>query len=274
MNNLCIVLSGGAIKGFGILGALQYIDELYDITTINCFIGTSIGSIIGYMSCLGMKPLEIVHSVIKAKILEKMRSEIDINEVMKNWGFANFECILEELEILTLAKFGKVFTLGELYKELGKELGCVTFNYTKYKTEYIHYSTHPQLPCLTAIQMSSAIPVVFNKCEYENCLYVDGGVVDNFPIRMAVKLQKDNIIGISSNEFGLMSSSSDYSLSKLLSIPSVEKTYRTIKKFRKKFPIVTIEIDYDVLDFSLQVPEIMEMFSTGYKNSKIILKPK
>lgn len=271
MTDLCLVLAGGSIRGFGILGALQYIDELYNILHINSFMGTSIGAIISYMLCLGMKPLEIVHSVLRGKILERIRTDITIDEMLERYGIANFDCILEELEIITLARFGKVFTFKELYDELGKELGCVTFNYTKYKTQYLHYTTTPDVPCLTAIQMSSAIPFVFNKCEYDNCLYIDGGVVDNFPIRMALKMKKTNIIGISTNNFDNTEENTTISISKLISIPTTEKTHKTIRKFKKRFPIINVNVTQDVLNFNLEVPEIMEMFSSGYKAAKTVM---
>lgn len=270
MRDECIVIAGGSIRGFGMLGALQYIDEAYNILNFNCFMGTSIGSIISYMLCLGMKPLEIVHSVLRGNILERIRTDITIDEVLERQGLANFDCILEELEIITLARYGKLFTVKELYDELGKEFGCVTFNYTKYKTEYIHHTTTPDVPCLSAIQMSSAIPFVFNKCLYKDCLYIDGGVVDNFPIRMAIKMGKKSIIGISSNNYDTQENNT-LSIAKLISIPTTEKTYKTIRKFKKRHVIINVNSHYDVLDFNLEVPEIMEMFSVGYKSAKTVM---
>ncbi len=282
---LCIVIAGGSVRGFAMLGAIQYLDELYDLHHVHSFMGTSIGSIISYMLCIGMKPLEIIHSVLRGKILERIQSDITIDQIWEQQGIAQFDCIVEELEIITLAKFGKLFTLHSLYEELGKELGCVTFNYTQYRTELLHYSTTPDVPCLMAIQMSSSIPLVFNKCVYNNCVYIDGGVVDNFPIRMALRFGKKNIIGVAANDYGtpsgaaltgtpsgaastITADSVGISISKLISIPTVEKTHKTIRKFRKRFTIININTSTDVLNFNLGLPEIMEMFSSGYKKAR------
>jgi predicted acylesterase/phospholipase RssA len=270
---VCLVIAGGSVRGFGMLGAIQYLDELYDIHKIHAFMGTSIGSIISYMLCIGMKPLEIVHSVLRGKILERIQSDITIDQIWEQQGIAQFDCIVEELELITLAKFGRLFTMKSLYEELGKELGCVTFNFTQYRTVLLHHTTTPDVPCLVAIQMSSSIPFVFNKCVYNNCVYIDGGVVDNFPIRMALRFGKKNIIGVVVDDYGMTTEpetpqDGTISISKLISIPTVEKTHKTVRKYRKRFTIINVKTFTDIFNFNLDVPEIMEMFSNGYKSAR------
>ena len=270
MNPLTLVLSGGSVRGFGILGAIQYIDETRDIKNISSYFGTSAGAMISYLLCMGLKPLEIVHMILKENLLEKLKMDINIDDLLESQGIVNFDCITEELELITLAKFGKLFTLRTLYEELGKELGCVTFNYTKGKMEYLHYSITPNIPCLKAIQMSSSIPFMFNKCIHNNCLYIDGGVVDNLPIRMALKLGKFNIIAVSMN-YVSKSESTSITISRLINIPITEKTSKTIKKFRKRIPIIPITSDNADFNFNLSIPEIMDLFSHGYMSAKNIL---
>jgi predicted acylesterase/phospholipase RssA len=263
---LTIVLSGGSVRGFYMLGALQYIDEQYDLQHISSYFGTSVGAIFSYMICLGMKPLEIVHHVIRSKILEQIRN-IRLDSLFSvQQGVLDFEPILEELELLTLSRYEKCFTLKSLYEELGKELGCVTVNYTKNQTEYMHHTTTPDLPCLTAIQMSASIPFVFNKCIHKGYIYIDGGFTDNFPIRMATHLDKTNIIGVSSVE----SRQPQHTLTvmNIITLPMFHQSRKTIKKFKKRFKIINIPSNENIFNFNLDVPTIMEMFSTGYKTSK------
>lgn len=279
---LCIVLAGGAIRGIGMLGALQYIDSIYDLHGVKSFFGTSIGSILAYLTCLGYKPIDIIHQLIKSDLLKSLRSDISVSSILQDQGIFKFDRIRDELEILTLSRFGKLFTIKELYDELGKEFCCVTFNYTKSKSEILHHTTHPDLECITAIQMSCSIPFVFNKCIVNNMLYIDGAIADNFPIRIAIKLGKTNIIGIVS-----YSTSSDpkaehavgtaapqetlnLEVSKILALPISKKTKKTIRKFQKKYLIIDVPLSQDVLDFNLDVSEIMDMFSRGFKICQII----
>jgi predicted acylesterase/phospholipase RssA len=216
--------------------------------------------------------LEIIHSVVSSKILDKIQTDINIEQLLGQQGIISFEHFHEELELITLAKHGEVFTMKSLYDKLGKELCCITFNYTLNKTVILHYTTTPDLPCLIALQMSSSIPFVFGKMTYEDSVYIDGGISDNFPIRVALRMGKTNILGICSNssDFKDDDSSPYLGLVKIITLPIILKTSRTIRKYRKRCQIIDIPINEDILNFGLNVSEIMEMFSTGYKTCKDI----
>lgn len=261
---MCIVISGGALKGFGMLGALQYIEELYKLSNINSFVGTSVGSIISYLICIGYSPIEIVQKCVESRIIEKLRNEFKIDNIFNKKCLLQFETILEELELYTLFRYNKTFTLKTLYTELNKELCCVTYNYSLKKMEILHHTTTPDIPCLTAIQMSSSVPFLFDEFSYDGYTYIDGGVVDNFPLRVALKLGKENLLGIVAN------SETSLENNKLgsLFIPIYETTKKTIKKFKKKIPIIDIETNNDMFNFNIGTTEMMDFFSVGYKYCK------
>lgn len=269
-----LIISGGSVKCFGMLGAIQYIHEQIGIQNIHSFYGTSVGSILGYMFCIGQTPLEFIHSVISTKILEKIQSEFSLELLLTHQGMVNFDPIQEELELITLSKYGELFTLKTLYDKLGKELCCITFNYSLNKMEILHHTTTPDLPCLTAIQMSSSIPFVFNRMTYNSSIYIDGGIVDNFPIRVALKMGKQHLIGVAANDIPHEDHSEQQhiQLVHLLTLPIVIKTGYTIRKYRKRHLIIDVPVSQHVLRFDLDVPEIMEMFSIGYKVCKTRLK--
>lgn len=270
MKPTTLVISGGSVKGFGMLGAIQYVHEQIGIQNIHSFFGTSIGAIISYMLCIGQTPLEVVHSVISSKILDKIQTDINIEQLLTQQGMISFEHFHEELELITLAKHGEVFTMKSLYDILGKELCCITFNFTLNKTEILHYTTTPDLPCLIALQMSSSIPFVFGKMTYQGSVYIDGGISDNFPIRVALRMDKTDILGICSNsELQESKDNSPYfEMISILTLPVILKTRRTIRKYRKRCQIIDVPVNQDILNFGLNVSEIMEMFSMGYKVCK------
>lgn len=272
-----LVISGGSVKGFGLLGAIEKIIEEVNFKNINCFVGTSIGSIIGYLLAINYTPLEIIHSLYKSSIFEKLR-KIEVLNILNSKGIFNFNPIIDELQEMTLKKHNKLFTMKSLYEELDKELICVTFNYTKNKMEIIEHIHYPDIPCLVAIRMSSSIPFVFDRFYWNNCIYVDGGICDNFPIRIAKKYGKINIIGvvIKTEEIDLEKNDNN-SLINFLSVlvfhPIIFNTNYTIKKFRKKCKIFEIPIKCNFLNFNLSITDMMEMFSDGYNivNMKKIL---
>jgi len=67
-----------------------------------------------------------------------------------------------------------------------------------FKLEDISYLTHPDLPVLTAVQMSSAIPVLISPVCIDDKCYVDGGVVCNYPINYCISRAENlsEILGI------------------------------------------------------------------------------
>lgn len=263
-----LVISGGSVRGFGLLGAVQRIYE-YHSTQPKCFIGTSIGSIIGYLLAIGYTPLEIVHSIHKSSVMEKIR-QIEIISIFNNKGLFKFEPILEELESLTLKKTNKLYTLKELFEEKKKELICVTFNYSRNRMEILDRIQTPDLPCLAAIRMSSSLPFVFDRFFWGECIYVDGGICDNFPIQVAHKLKKKNIIGVVCKESAEKQTNSNTSLIDFILVnlffPIVHSTEKTVRKYKKRYPIVEVPVKNNFLNFNLSITDIMDMFSSGYNS--------
>ena len=62
INNL--ILSGGGIKGISLIGAIEYLYEKNYMNNINTILGTSIGSIIGYLIIIGYTPEELYNIII------------------------------------------------------------------------------------------------------------------------------------------------------------------------------------------------------------------
>lgn len=263
---LCLVLSGGGIRGYGLLGSLQYLSEQRELDALGSCIGTSIGAIIAYLLCLGYSPLDIVHYSLRNQVLQQLSNLADAPQsLISGNGLIQFEPISEFLEVMTLSKHGRLFTFQTLYDECSIDFGCVTYNYNKLRTEVLHRSTTPDLSCIQAIQMSASIPYVFEQCLYQGNVYIDGGLVDNFPLRAAFRLGETRVIGIVTM---YTKCESELSLWTVLTLSVFENTKRSIRKYRKRTTIVTVPGDYHVLDFGVDLSTVMEMFSEGYRAAK------
>lgn len=181
-----IVISGGGIYGAMVLGALQYcIDKgIVDIAGghIDMFAGTSIGSIICYLLVLGLFPTEIIHLLIRHRRHLESLASFNLVRMYNLEGGISFAGVQSVLERVTLDKTGTLFTLKSLHERSGKMLVCTAYNYTHKRIEYISWKTHPDMPCILAIQASCAIPVVFGRCVYGDSCYIDGAIHNNLPI--------------------------------------------------------------------------------------------
>ena len=62
--------------------------------------------------------------------------------------------------------------------------------------EYFSYKTQPYLSCVEAALMSSNIPGLFSKIEYNNGIYVDGALSNPYPVDQ-YDIEGNQILGIS-----------------------------------------------------------------------------
>lgn len=267
-----LVLSGGAVKGILILGALQ---SLYDRgigKNIVNYVGTSIGSIICYLLAIGYTPIEIMIYICTHAIVEKMQS-FNLISMVNGFGAVSYRPIQECLENMTLHKIERFITLKELKEKFNKNLYCTTYNLTLDKIEYISAETHPDMPCLIALKMSSNVPFLFEKFKYTGHYYTDGGVCNNFPIDKGFELGGENTIGLcliktpspspeGSDEISIV----EY-MFKVLYIPINQGIRYKIDLFNDKCTIIELtDSDRKFFDFFLSSRIKLNMFSQGYKN--------
>ena len=50
------------------------------------------------------------------------------------------------------------------------------------ETHYFNYEKTPDVKILDALIMSICVPILFKPVTYENKLFVDGGLLSNYPI--------------------------------------------------------------------------------------------
>jgi len=167
-----IVLSGGGSRGVAHLGILKALDELG--VTFDCISGTSIGALVGALYAQGLKP---------DRILELVKSVGLFNSVRPAWaktGLLNMDGIKELLH-----KCIPVNNFNNLAIPL-------TVAATDIRRGQIHYFSEGEL--IQTVVASCSIPALFNPVSLNGNLYVDGGLVDNLPVK-PIRNRCDFIIG-------------------------------------------------------------------------------
>jgi len=266
-----IILSGGAIKGFSILGSLQYLYEHQLINNVNKYVGTSVGSGILYLLAIGYTPIEIIVKILTSQFLKKM--QLNIFSLTQGYGAYDWNVIEEFLKNLTLDKIGRFISLNELYTDFNKEIIFVTYNYSMNRTEYISYHNHPNMQCLTAIRMSCNLPIIFSQFKYLNCYYLDGGMTNNFAIN---KIEEgDNTIAINTNFQGEIKNKDtdkfkihEYIYNIICKFVNTEGK-KNINNVHLNCDIINIKkTDVSSIDFSITTQTKLNMFSYGYQITK------
>ena len=180
-----LVFSGCGTRIIGHAGFLKCIEGYYNLSEVNTFAGTSAGSFIALFMTLGYTPSEIYELLIGLDYLKISSIDTDLLlDYYSNFGVDNGDKAVKLIKLLIQKKVGNPeITFGELHSLTGKTLVIATTNITRECIEYISHETNPDLPVYLGIKMSGSIPFYFTPVEWKGCLYVDGALLDNFPIQ-------------------------------------------------------------------------------------------
>jgi NTE family protein len=220
-----LVFQGGGVRGIAYAGAVQVLEQKNIIPQIENIGGTSAGSIIGLMLCLGYSSSEIYTIMIDLNIQHFNDGAGGIfgkyERTKKKFGLHKGDTFADWLENLVKQKTGipllNFYQLDSLRKTNSsfKSFYCVGTNLTKQRAEIFSLATTPNMPIKTAVRISSSIPFFYEPIlldssgkepvdpikDYPYQVYVDGGITQNYPIDLFdscvsgdVPLFCDNII--------------------------------------------------------------------------------
>jgi NTE family protein len=273
-----LVLSGGALRGVGLLGAIKYLEELDYIKYIKNYIGTSAGAIICFFIILGYNSNEIIDIIIK-----------EIN-TMVDLDFENIPNFLDDYGIDDCKKNKEVFTK---YLKLKTDLEDITFidftkkfglnliitgsNLTTHNLDYFNVDNTPNMSIINALLITSCLPLIYKPIKYNECIYIDGGIYNNFAIDYFEK-NKNETLGINVNSYFSRKNNNfvDYFNNIIYSIMD-KLTYDNLNN-NKNYNIYNIYFDKNMEDdikFSLtdlkieiNIDKINYNFDYGYNDFK------
>lgn len=193
-----LVISGGGLKGFCMISSINqlFINNIINFKNIKNYYGTSVGSLLCSLLAIGYTLDEIMVFIDKFDF-EKISDEIDIDNLFNNYGVFSGNNIILVLETLFEEKINnKNITFKQLYELNNVNLNIIATNVTDGVEEVFNYNNSPNLNIMLAIRMSIAVPIIFTPVLYNNKLYVDGALTNNFPIN---HVKNNNFIGITTN---------------------------------------------------------------------------
>ena len=200
-----LVLAGGGAKGIYQIGAWRAIRELE--IPITCVVGTSVGAMNGAMVACGQyegavalwenmsiekgfslpEPLRVPDRLFSLK-----NADILIREMWRNGGL-DISPIRKELEALVDE---------DALRASPVEFGLVTFELSRRQPRHLFRDQIPRGRLMDYIMASSAYPGL-NQPEIYGHKYLDGGVIDNVPVKMMMRRHPDNIIVVNIGDVGL-----------------------------------------------------------------------
>lgn len=171
-----LVLSGGGARGACHLGVIKALEEFG--VRFDYISGTSIGSVVGALYSYGYPPDEILRIIQATKLYKSLK-------LAWTWtGLLSFDGLRD-----LLLKYIPENSFDALKVPL-------TLALTEIRKGKIEYVSQGEL--MTPIQASCAVPAVFNPVQYRGGVYVDGGILDNLPVK-AIQANCDFIVGAHCN---------------------------------------------------------------------------
>ena len=188
-----ITLGPGGTKGFLLLGALKRLEQDNMLSNVKRMSGTSIGAFIVAFLSSGFSVTEIIGFSFPYRIIPAL-DKIDLKNVFSGKGIFDIKTILlDRIEIPFKQKYGKVPTLLEHYNLTKIEISSTAYNSTLNRKEYINYKTNPQYTITDFILSSACLPGIFRPVRINEYDYVDGAIVDPYPINVYDDKQRFNL---------------------------------------------------------------------------------
>ena len=243
-----LVLSGGGTRGFAHLGAIKALEE--NGIRPDIISGVSAGGIVGALYADGQDAEAALKALITKNLLGFLKLMIPKKGLLKMTGFEK-----------TLRKTLKAKRFEDL--KIPLILHAVNIN-------TVEYTRFDKGDLIQAIKASSSIPVVFPPVDIDGHQYLDGGIVNNFPVEPLVD-QCKTIIGINVNPLG-----PEYNISNLktIAIRSFHLSMRNHAESRKEECDIYVEPEgvqkYGILDLA----NAREAFDLGYKKALEVLQKK
>lgn len=281
-----LVISGGGASLFQCLGVLYSLEtnNYFNFENIKSIYGTSAGAIIGVCIALKFDWETIIDYIIKRPWKDvfpvKVQNILDSYTKKGIYDKTNIEKCFKPL--FDAKGISLDINLEDFYKLTNIELHFFSFEMNQYKIEDVSYLTHPNITVITALQMTSALPILMTPVCIEDKCYIDGGISCNYPIQFCINSGKSidetlgiknaflinkNIINEDSNLLDLLMSF----LCKIL-LTLVESKEGNIENFENEIVCNPIFFNIQVLkDTLINVDSRKELFENGILCSQTFL---
>lgn len=270
-----LVLSGGGVTAIGFLGILKLLYEYDLIKEIEHYVGTSMGAIICYLLTIGFNHNELLE-FSKLFNFSKITDNIKLDNFLYNYGFVdmnNIKIILKNIS--NVKNIDNDITFKQHFEKTNKKLSITGTCLSDFKLYYFNYENTPDMKIFDAILISCCIPLLFEPVEYDNRCWIDGGIINNFPIDYCSD-EIDNTLGIAIKDICFKNCSIDPKkdlpdyLSNLFKCLVYSDTVKKLDLYNNN----TIKYNFDIsimVDFNINSSEILDIFNDAYQqaNSQI-----
>lgn len=265
-----LALSGEGIRGIAHAGVIKALEE--QNIKIDIIAGTSSGSMVATLYALGYKPDEIYNlfkkyasTIVKlnSNVIRKEIKNFIINHKIKSQGINNGKFI-EEIFNKKANEKG-INNINQIQMPLS--IPCVDITksekciFTSKKSNQKNYISNIEVG--KAVRASSSFPIIYEPMKYKDKLLVDGGILDNIPVKEVKKLGADKVIAVNfdSDKIKLESNAIDI----IMKVSDVMGSQISEQGLKLSDYVITVPTDGAGI---LDVSKIDYCYKSGYETAK------
>ena len=185
-----LVFEGGGVKGIAYVGALRQLENRGILSDVKRIGGTSAGAINAVLLSAGYSPAETEDVLSRLNFNNFMDDSWglvrDSKRLVEEFGWYKGDFFYEWMGQIIKRKTGNRFSTFNDFHNLGlKDLYLVGTNISTGFSEVFSFEHTPRMRVADAARMSMSIPLFFRAIRNtRNDVYVDGGVLRNYPIKL------------------------------------------------------------------------------------------
>lgn len=196
------VFEGGGVKGLAYVGALKALDEKGIHKQITRVAGASAGAICALLVALNYTTDEIQDILWALDFKNFMDGDWgiikDTKRLIEDYGWYKGDFFQKWIKTTIEKKTGSQDTSFRDLHDHGdfKALVLVGTNLSTHYSEVFSYEKTPDMKVHEALRITMSIPLFFKAVKREKEIYVDGGLLMNYPIKAFDRLsfvKKDNL---------------------------------------------------------------------------------
>ena len=197
-----LVLSGGSIRGISLVGAVKKLvdSDLIQLDKLKAVAGTSAGAMLSLLIVLGFSIDEIWNFIYFIDMKKTVNPNILL--FLEKCGMETGEIIHNLFEEILAKKTGiNNINFQQLHQITNIHLTMVGSCLTTKEIIYYDHINTPNFKVSMALRISIGIPGFFTPIVIGNKKYIDGGVLNNYPMNLFEHCLDETIGILISNEY-------------------------------------------------------------------------
>ena len=199
-----LVLAGGGARGAYQIGVIKALRELSIDKYIKVVSGTSIGALNAMLFMSGDldRAVEIWNSISKKEILPTGTSNLIIRSRLLEIGIKNIDFIKKYMPKIiaggNISRDGLISIMDKIDFSFVKTSGITCYvactEMKELTAKYFKINNYEEEDIKKILLATSAIPIIYDYEEIDSFKYLDGGIVDNVPMKPVYEEKCDIII--------------------------------------------------------------------------------